>query len=144
MGYPSGWSVRSGHPVEFMVSASVNSYQAEIIRITGRGPRPDGDGPPLSYERVPSEVDGSYAGTAHQTVSGSYAVTDAAQPSPAGDGSVSAWVYPTLPVLGRWQSIVTWLGPGEQPGLALGISDAGQLALRYRRKDGTTRRDQQH
>ncbi len=137
MGYPSGWSVRSGHPVEFMVSAGVNSFQAEIIRMTGRGPRPDGDGPPLSCERVPSEVDGTYAGTAHQTVSGSYAVTDVAVPSPSGEGSVSAWVYPTLPVPGRWQSIVTWLGTDGHPGLALGISGSGQLALRYRRKDGT-------
>ncbi len=137
MGYPSGWSVRSGHPVEFMVSAGVDSYQAEIIRVTGRGPRPDGDGPPLSYEHVPSEVDGTYAGTAHQTVSGSYAVTDAVEPSPAGDGSVCAWIYPTLPVLGRWQGIVTWLGSDGHAGLALGIGDSGQLALRYRRADGT-------
>ncbi len=137
MGYPSGWSVRAGTPIEFMVSASVPSYQAEIIRITGRGPRPDGDGPPLSYERVPGEVDGSYGGTAHQTVSGSYGITDEAEPSPKGDGSVSAWVYPTLPVLGRWQSIVTWLRPDGRPGLVLGISEAGQLALRYRRRDGT-------
>jgi len=137
MGYPSGWSVRSGNPVEFMVSASISSYKAEIIRITGRGPRPDGDGAPLSYECVPSDVDGTYAGTAYQTVSGSFAVTDAVEPSTSGDGSVSAWVYPTLPVLGRWQSIVTWLGPDGQPGLTLGISDAGHLALRYRRKNGT-------
>ena len=133
MGYPSGWSVRAGTPIEFMVSAGVPSYQAEIIRITGRGPRPDGDGPPLSYERVPSEVDGRYAGAAHQTVSGSYGIADEAAPSPSGDGAVSAWVYPTLPVLGRWQSIVTWLRPDGQPGLVLGISEAGQLALRYRR-----------
>ncbi len=135
-GYPSGWSVRPGSPVEFMVSASTPSYRAEIIRITGRGPRPDGDGPPLSFESVPSEVTGSYAGIWHQTVSGSYGIAAGAEPSPAGDGSVSAWVYPTLPVLGRWQSIVTWLGPDGRPGLALGINAAGQLALRYRRRDG--------
>ena len=133
MGYPSGWSVRAGSPVEFMVSASTRSYRAEIIRITGRGPRPDGDGPPLSFESVPSEVTGSYTGIWHQTVSGSYGIAAGADPSPAGDGSVSAWVYPTLPVLGRWQSIVTWLAPDGRPGLALGINPAGQLALRYRR-----------
>ena len=132
-GYPSGWSVRPGSPVEFMVSASTRSYRAEIIRITGRGPRPDGDGPPLSFESVPSEVTGSYTGIWHQTVSGSYGIAAGADPSPAGDGSVSAWVYPTLPVLGRWQSIVTWLAPDGRPGLALGINPAGQLALRYRR-----------
>jgi N,N-dimethylformamidase len=137
MGYPGGWSIRPGSPVDFMVSASVPRYQAEIIKITGRGPRPDGDGPPLSYERVRSEVDGSYPGTEYQTVSGSYAVTDQARPSPAGEGSVSAWIYPTLPAAGRWQAIVTWLGADGQPGLELGICGTGQLALRCRRADGT-------
>ena len=37
-GYASGWSVRAGTVVEFMVSAGVPSYQAEIVRVTGRGP----------------------------------------------------------------------------------------------------------
>ena len=136
MGYPSGWSVRAGTPVEFMVSASA-SYQAEIIRVTGRGPRPDGEGPALSCERVPSEVDGTYPATWYQTVSGSYAETDEAEPSPSGDASVSAWAYPTLPALGRWQSILTWLTPDGRPGLALGLTGAGLPALRYWREDGT-------
>ena len=39
MGYPSRWSVRAGTTVEFMVSARADSFQAEIIRVTGRGPR---------------------------------------------------------------------------------------------------------
>ena len=136
MGYPSGWSVRAGTPVEFMVSASA-SYQAEIIRVTGRGPRPDGEGPALSCERVPSEVDGTYPATWYQTVSGSCAETDEAEPSPSGDASVSAWAYPTLPALGRWQSILTWLTPDGRPGLALGLTGAGLPALRYWREDGT-------
>ena len=50
-----------------MVSADVASYEAEIVRITGRGPRPDGS-PALSYVRVPSEVDGTYPGAVQQTV----------------------------------------------------------------------------
>ena len=41
LGYPSRWSVRAGERLEFMVSAGVASYEAEIIRVTGRGPRPD-------------------------------------------------------------------------------------------------------
>ena len=88
MGYPSRWSVRAGTAIDFMVSASVDSYRAEIVRVTGRGPRPDGDGPPLSCERIPSDVDGCYPGSVHQTVSGSYGVTGQIEPSPAGEGSI--------------------------------------------------------
>jgi hypothetical protein len=54
MGYPSGWSVRAGDRIEFMVSATVPSYRAEIVRVTGRGPRPDEDGPPLNSPARPA------------------------------------------------------------------------------------------
>lgn len=135
-GYASGWSARAGTVVEFMVSASVPSYRAEIVRVTGRGPRPDGDGPPLSFEHVPSEVDGTYPGAVHQVVSGSYGAAGEIDPAPAGAGSVYAWIYPTLPVLGRWQAIVTWLDNDGAPALALGIGADGRLTLRYRRPNG--------
>ncbi len=137
MGYPSRWSVRAGTAIDFMVSASVDSYRAEIVRVTGRGPRPDGDGPPLSCERVPSDVEGRYPGSAHQTMSGSYGVTGQMEPSPAGEGSMAAWVYPTLPAAGRWQSILTWLGQDRRPALVLGVDEAGSLALRYGRGAGS-------
>ncbi|HTZ27913.1 MAG TPA: N,N-dimethylformamidase beta subunit family domain-containing protein [Streptosporangiaceae bacterium] len=137
LGYPSHWSVRAGTAIDFMVSASADSYQAEIVRVTGRGPRPDGDGPPLRCERVPSDVGGSYPGAVHQTVSGSYGVAGHLEPSPAGEGSIAAWVYPTLPAAGRWQSILTWLGPDGRPALVLGVDEAGCLALRYERGDSS-------
>ena len=125
MGYPSQWSVRAGTPVEFMVSARAASFQAEIIRVTGRGPRRAGDGPPLSFERVHSPADGSYPAAVQQTVSGSYGVAGGLEPSPSGEGSLWAWIYPTLPAAGRWQSVLTWLGPDGQPALALGLGPAG-------------------
>jgi N,N-dimethylformamidase len=136
MGYPSQWSVRAGTPVEFMVSARADSFQAEMIRITGRGPRLEGDGPPLSFERVPSTIDGSYVGAEHQTVSGSYGVAGELEPSPAGEGSLAAWIYPTLPGAGRWQSVLTWLGQDGEPAMALGIDPDGSAAVRYRGPDG--------
>ncbi|HEY6295972.1 MAG TPA: N,N-dimethylformamidase beta subunit family domain-containing protein, partial [Streptosporangiaceae bacterium] len=135
LGYPGRWSVRAGERLEFMVSADVAGYEAEIIRITGRGPRPDGS-PPLSYVRVPSEVDGTYPGAVHQTVSGSYGTCDQVRSSAAGEGSLAAWVYPTLPALGRWQGILTWLDQDGQGALALGLDGDGYLALRYRHADG--------
>jgi N,N-dimethylformamidase len=136
LGYPSSWSVRAGTPVEFMVSCGLPSYHAEIIRITGRGPRPPGDGPPLSFVRVPSEVDGRYPGTMQQTVSGSYGIAEDLEPSPAGEGSLAAWIYSTLPASGRWQSVLTWLGRDGQPAIVLGLDGTGCLTLRCLRRGG--------
>src|SRR4029077_21288583 len=90
-----------------------------------RGPRAEGDGPPLSYVKVPSDVAGTYSGSAHQTVSGSYGVCDGLELSPAGEGSMSAWVYPTLPAGGRWQSVLTWLDHGGPAGLGVGHDRSG-------------------
>jgi hypothetical protein len=132
VGYASSWTVRAGGSIEFMVSAGTSSYQAEIIRVTGRGPQPDEQLPPLSFEPVPAEIGGSYPGTVHQTVSGSFGTTDAIDPSESGSGTVYAWIFPTLPELGRWQAIVTWLGADGQAALALGLTADGRPALRYR------------
>jgi N,N-dimethylformamidase len=136
MGYPGRWSVRAGTPVEFMVSARADRFQAEIVRVTGRGPRLPGDGPPLSFERVGSPADGSYPAAEHPTVSGSYGMAGGLEPSPAGEGSLGAWIYPTLPAAGRWQSVLTWLGVDGRAALALGLDPGGAPAVRYRGADG--------
>jgi N,N-dimethylformamidase len=137
MGYSDAWSVRPGDRIQFMVSAAVPSYRAEIVRVTGRGPRPDGDGPPLSFQPVPGGDAGVHPGALQQTVSGSYAVAGQMEPSAAGEGSIYAWVYPTLPVLGRWQAIITWLDDRNEPALSLGLGADGRPAVRYRRAGGS-------
>jgi N,N-dimethylformamidase len=136
LGYPSQWSVQAGSLIEFMVSSCADSYDVEMIRVTGRGPRPAGDGPPLSYVRVRSAADGSYPGSAQQTVAGSYGIAADLEPSPTGEGSLAAWIYPTMPACGRWQSVLTWLGRDGEPALALGITGAGFSTVRYRRRNG--------
>ncbi len=131
-GYASSWAVRAGDTIEFMVSAGVPSYEAEVVRVTGRGPLPDDELPPLSFERVRAEINGSYAGAVCQTVSGSFGATSEIEPSLSGSGSLYAWIYPTLPAAGRWQAIVTWQGADGEPALSLGLTADGRLALRYR------------
>ncbi len=131
-GYASSWAVRAGSTIEFMVSAGVLSYQAEVVRVTGRGPQPDDAMPPLSFERGPADINGSYPGSVCQTVSGSFGAADDIKPSQSGRGSLYAWIYPTLPAAGRWQAIVTWLGADGEPALALGLTADGRPALRYR------------
>jgi N,N-dimethylformamidase len=131
-GYASSWAVRAGSTIEFMVSAGAPSYQAEVVRVTGRGPQPDEEMPPLSFEPVPASVNGSYPGAVCQTVSGSYGTASALVPSESGAGCLYAWIYPTLPELGRWQTIVCWLGTDGEPALTLGLTGDGRPALRYR------------
>jgi len=131
-GYASSWAVRAGGTIEFMISAGVPSYQAEVVRVTGRGPQPDDEMPPLSFERVRADINGSYAGAVCQTVSGSFGATGEIEPSPSGSGSLYAWIYPTLPAAGRWQAVVTWLGADGEPALSLGLTADGRPALRYR------------
>ena len=131
-GYASSWAARAGSTIEFMVSAGVPSYRAEVVRVTGRGPQPDDEVSPLSVELVPADINGSYPGAVCQTVSGSYGATGEIEPSRSGSGSLYAWIYPTLPAAGRWQAIATWLGTDDEPVLALGLTADGRLALRYR------------
>ena len=135
-GYASSWAVRAGNTIEFMVSAGAPSYQAEIIRVTGRGPQPDDEIPPLSFEPVPAEINGSYPGGVCQTVSGSFGTASEIEPSPSGSGSLYAWIYPTLPAAGRWQAVVTWASTDGEPALSLGLDGDGRPALRYRTPAG--------
>ena len=137
-GYASSWTVRAGATIEFMVSSGLPSYQAEVVRVTGRGPQPGDELPPLSFERIPASIDGSYPGTVCQTVSGSYGRSADLAPSASGSGSVYAWIYPTLPAAGRWQAIVSWLGTDDEPALSLGLTGDGRLAVRFRTADGAS------
>ena len=139
-GYASSWAVRAGDTIEFMVSAGAPSYRAEVVRVTGRGPQPDDEMPPLSCESVPADINGSYPGAVCQTVSGSFGATSEIEPSPSGSGSLYAWIYPTLPAAGRWQAIATWLGADDEPALSLGLTGDGRLALRYRTAGGSPSR----
>jgi N,N-dimethylformamidase len=131
-GYASSWAVRAGNTIEFMVSAGVPRYQAEVIRVTGRGPQPDDEISPLSFERVQADINGAYPGGVCQTVSGSFGAASEIEPSPSGSGSLYAWIYPTLPAAGRWQAIATWTDTDEEPALSLGLTGDGRPALRYR------------
>ena len=139
-GYASSWAVRAGGTIEFMVSAGAPSYRAEVVRVTGRGPQPDDEVPPLRCESVPADINRSYPGAVCQTVSGSFGATSEIAPSPSGSGSLYAWIYPTLPAAGRWQAIATWLDSGDEPALALGLTGDGRLAMRYR-TSGRSRSD---
>ena len=130
-GYPSSWSVRTGDSIQFMVSSEADSYTAQMIRVTGRGPQPEGQGGPLSYEPVDSNCNGTYPGNVNQTLSGSYAIVDGV-PGPGPDGlTFAAWIYPTLPAAGRRQTIMSRRDPDGGPGLALELTEDGRLSAWY-------------
>jgi len=137
LGYASGWSVCPGESIQFMVSCLAEQYDVEIGRITGRGPRPPGEGGPLRWERVPSLIEGRYPGGVHSTVSGSYGWVDGLSGGDGSGVSLTAWIYPTLSAASRRQVILAWHGGGPNAGVELGLDDEGRLALWYpRRKRG--------
>jgi N,N-dimethylformamidase len=135
LSYARDWSVPAGGTMQFMVACLADTYDAEIIRITGRGPRPPGEGPALSYDRVGDGMV-THPGEAHQIVSGSYGVVDDVAASRHGAAALAAWIYPTLPAAGRHQTILAWLDLDGETGVELGITSDRHLYLSYRRQDG--------
>jgi N,N-dimethylformamidase len=130
-GYPSSWSVRTGDMMQFMVSSEADHYAAQIVRVSGRGPQPEGQGGPLTYEPVDCDCNGTYPGSVAQTVSGSYAIATGVH-GPGPDGlTFAAWIYPTLPAAGRRQAIMSRRDPDGGSGLTLELTEDGRLSAWY-------------
>lgn len=130
-GYTNNWSVRTGDAIQFMVSSEAAHYAAQIVRVTGRGPRHDGETSPLSYVPLECDCNRTYPGTLARTVSGSYAIVDGVH-GPGPDGlTFAAWIYPTLPAAGRRQTIMSRRHLDQGSGLALELTEDGQLSAWY-------------
>jgi hypothetical protein len=136
LSYARDWSVVVGGTLQVMVSCQADTYQAEVIRVTGRGPRPPGDAPALSYLKEPEGAVATYPGHAYQIISGSYGVVDGIGASEGGAAALTAWVYPTLPRAGRRQTILSWPDRDGKAGVELGINGEGRLCLSFPRPGG--------
>jgi N,N-dimethylformamidase len=136
-GYTNSWSVKTGDVIQFMVSSEADRYTAQIVRVTGRGPRPEGQGGPLSYEPLECDCNGTYPGSVVQTLSGSYAIVDGVH-GPGPDGlTFAAWIYPTLPAAGRRQTIMSRRDLDRGSGLALELTEDGRLSAWYGQSGAT-------
>lgn len=128
-GYCDRISVQPGDTLRFMISAEgVSEAEVRIVRLIHGDENPIGPG--FIEREVASPCPGPLRVMRQYSQLGSYIEI----PDPDGrclpDGSftVHAFIWPTTPGKGR-QGLVTQYSTPEQRGFALGINDAGRLAL---------------
>ncbi len=127
VGYADRLGVTPGETVRFMVSSTLPSYQAKIVRLIHGDPNPEGPG--VKETHVPTSVDGEYPGRVQRLPRGSYVRIDD-HPLLDGIGSftLAAWVWPTLPTRGAQGLLGRW-SVADGRGFALAIDENGQLAV---------------
>ncbi len=129
LGYSDRLSVTPGDTITFMVSCLSETYTAEVLRVTGGGPRPElGVSCPVQTESVPGSRATQYAGQTQCLVSGSFLEYGPLADSCA-DFTFVTWVLPTLPVAGRPQAIFANVGSKRSSGLSLGLTSEGHLQM---------------
>lgn len=128
-GYVDRISVQPGDTLRFMVSAEgVAQADVAIVRLIHGDENPQGPG--FIEREVARPLAGPITPQRQYTQLGSFVEI----PDPHGallpDGSftVHAFIWPTLPAKGR-QGIVTQYSAPDKRGFALGLNDAGRLAL---------------
>ena len=135
VGYSDRLSVPPDDTIRFMVSCEADTYEADLVHVTGGGLRPGHTGPSVRLESVAAPCAGQHGGSRQGIRSGSYVrygPTVLSVPSL----TALAWIYPTLPAAGRGQAIIAAHGPEVGTGFVLGISDKGHLALSVDGWDG--------
>ena len=107
LGYPSRYSVAPGEEISFHVSAEEGQdYEATLLRVICGDANPDGPG--VQYERIPSAIDGSYAGRRQITDAGSYMRADVPQlAAQQGALTFAAMVWPTM-IKRDDQTVMSW------------------------------------
>ena len=135
VGYSDRLSVGPGERIRFMVSCERPTYRADIVRLVHGDPNPLGPG--FKEERVPTPIDGEYAGREQVIRTGSRAVVPHAPVlHPLAGFTIQAWIYPTTPGKGV-QGIVTKWSESQSAGYGLLIDDSGALSLWLGDGDGT-------
>lgn len=127
LAYLDRWSVRPGDRVELMVSCAAPEVTAEVVRLTGGGPRPASDA--FTHESVDVEL-GTFPGGCQDLLGGSYVEVHDLPPA-ASELTLSAWIFPTTVSLGRHQGLISRREPGGGRGFSLGIDGKGHLELTW-------------
>jgi len=135
-GYCDRISVQPGDTLRFMVSAEgVSEADVRIVRLIHGDENPLGPG--FIEREVANPLPGPVRVMRQYTQLGSY--VEIPDPEgrclPAGSFTVHAFICPTTPGKGRQGIVTQWSAP-DRRGFALGLNDAGLLALWL--GDGTT------
>ena len=133
LGYADKFSARAGERIQFMVSCEQPTYRAEIVRLE--------EAIPLKDEKtwrpttIESPANGEYPGRSQPIRAGSYVEVPAPGLDLLNGITISASIYPTLPVRGREQGIVSSWSEASRSGFTLGLDGEGHLF--WRTGDGT-------
>jgi N,N-dimethylformamidase len=133
-GYADRLSASPGETIAFMLSSPSEEYEASIVRLTHGDDNPHGPG--LQEELVAS-VEPLRLGRLQHVRPGSYLVI----PDTSGilslqSFTITAWVWPTTPDIGREQGLVSKWSYTQPAGYALLIDSDGKLCLRVGQGDG--------
>jgi len=126
VGYADRFSVHPGEKIRFMVSSQHDTYKAGVVRLIHGDENPEGPG--YKDQKIPTSLDGEYAGKSQPIRNGSYVVVDDHPDlNVTGSLSLQAWVYPTTPALREQTILGKWSADGS--GYRLVIAADGSLGF---------------
>ncbi|MCY4442931.1 MAG: N,N-dimethylformamidase large subunit, partial [Deltaproteobacteria bacterium] len=126
--YADRYSVAPGETIAFKVSSAASEdYEARLVRVISGDPNPDGPG--IRELPVDAAFSGRYPSRVQPIHSGSYVrVAGAAPLDSLRSFTVTAIIWPTLPVLPRRQALVSRVDAATGVGFTLEIDEEGSLA----------------
>ena len=127
-GYADRYSVAPGETIAFKVSsAAAEDYEARLVRVISGDPNPDGPG--IREEPVDADFAGFHPSRVQAIHNGSCGRVSATAPLDSlASFTVAATIWPTLPLLGRRQAIVSRIDTASGAGFSLEIDEKGTLA----------------
>ena len=127
VGYADRFSVQPGEDIRFMVSCTLPSYRADIVRLIHGDENPKGPG--YKEQLIHTLANGEYSGRTQVLRKGSCVIVpDSPWLRAANDFTIQAWIYPTTPSTGV-QGILTKWSPSEGVGYGLFVGQGGGLSL---------------
>ena len=133
--YADRYSVAPGETIAFKVSSAASEdYEARLVRVISGDPNPAGPG--MREQPVDAAFAGRYPSRVQPIHSGSHArVAGTAPLDVLRSFTVTAIIWPTLPVLPRRQGLVSRVDAATGAGFTLEIDEEGSLAATL--SDGT-------
>ena len=127
-GYPDRYSAAPGESIAFKVSSGANApYEARLVRVISGDPNPEGPG--MREEPVEAAFAGMYPSRVQPIHNGSRARVSGTAPLDALQSfTVCATIWPTLPLLGRRQVLVSRIDASTGAGFSLAIDEEGSVA----------------
>jgi N,N-dimethylformamidase len=128
LGYADKLSVRAGERIQFMVSSERDRFRADIVKLDRAFSLAPGDvyAPPI----VESPVSGEHPGVSKPIHAGSYVTVPRDGLDFTAGVTLHVGLYPTLPVRGREQGIVSRWSAESGIGFTLALDAEGHLIWR--------------